>query len=110
MQRIEYKSNDRTKELIQSWWDQRFDELPLTGVSVSYIDFAWQLVDKGMGYVCCFLPQNFKNEYHLCLTPMLNEDGSRIRRNTWFVYPDRKDESDVMQEFIDYIETNIVMK
>lgn len=107
MQRIEYKSNDRTKELIQSWWDENFNELPLTGVSVSYIDFAWQLVEKGMGYVCCFLPANFKNEYNLVLTPMLNADGSRIRRNTWFVYPNRRDTSDMMQEFIEYIEKNV---
>jgi len=103
MQRIEYKSNDRTRELIDTWWNRVFDEPPLTGVSVSYIDFAWQLIDRGMGYTCCFIPKDFKNEWNLVLTPMLNEDGSRITRNTWFVYQDKKNQPEILKEFTEYI-------
>ena len=71
---------------------------------VGYIDVAWQLIHKGLGYTICFLPGNFENEYNLCLTPLENKDGSGVYRNTWFVYSKNKRISKPLEEFIHYIE------
>ncbi len=110
MQKINYKTNDRTKELLDAWWENRVQkELP-SGMEVGYIDFAWQLINKGMGYTVCFLPDNFANEYNLCLTPLENSDGSRVIRNTWFLYPQSKRISGVMEQFVRYIEKEVSMK
>ena len=73
-------------------------------MAVGYIDFAWQLINKGLGYTCCFLPDDFQNEYNLCLTPLVKTDGTEVIRNTWFVYSKNKRISRTLEEFIEYIE------
>ena len=110
MQRIGYKTNDRTQELLNGWWENQFGEDAPAGMSVGYIDFAWQLIHKGLGYTCCFLPDDFQNEYDLCLTPLVNKDGSKVIRNTWFVYPKNKRQPKALEEFISYIEKEVAIK
>lgn len=110
MQWIGYKTNDRTEELLNDWWKDSYGTEMPSGMSVGYIDFAWQLINKGLGYTCCFLPHNFENEYDLCLTPLTKKDGSPVIRNTWFVYSKNKQISSALEAFIKYIEQEIAWK
>ena len=110
MQRIGYKTNDRTQELLNSWWEDRFHTEAPSGMAVGYIDFAWQLINKGLGYTCCFLPDDFQNEYNLCLTPLVKADGTEVIRNTLFVYSKNKRISRTLEEFIDYIEREVAIR
>lgn len=110
MQRIGYKTNDKTKELLENWWKDHFGTLDSAEMSVGYIDFAWQLIDKGLGYACCFLPDDFKNEYNLCLTPLSYADGRQVIRNTWFVYSKNKRQPKALEEFISYIEKHVAIE
>lgn len=106
MQFISYKTNDRTKEKIEAWWQQQFEtELP-AGMTVGYVDVAWQVVAKGLGYTLCFLPDNYPNEYQLHLTPLVNRDGTPVTRNTWFLYSKDKRMPEILEEFVAYIEQN----
>ena len=105
MQQIGYKTNDRTKELLDGWWKDRFGTDTPANMMVGYIDVAWQLIHKGLGYTICFLPDNFVNEYDLCLTPLVKKDGTPVLRNTWFIYSKNKRISKVLEEFIYYIES-----
>lgn len=104
MQRIDYKTNDRTLELLTGWWKDRFGEPMSPGMAVGYIDVAWQMIYRGFGYALCFLPEHFENEYNLCLTPLRMKDGSPVYRNTWFFYPKSKRLSAPLEQFIRYIE------
>lgn len=104
LQGIGYKTNDRTKEILDNWWKNRFGTEAPANMIVGYIDVAWQLIHKGLGYTICFLPDNFENEYDLCLTPLENKDGTGVYRNTWFVYSKNKRISNSLEEFIQYIE------
>lgn len=108
--RISYKTNDRTKELLREWWQDYFQTEEPSGMAVGFVDFAWQLIDKGLGYTCCFLPENFKNEFNLCLTPLTKRDGTPVVRNTWFVYPKEKRIPEALELFIRYIETEVTLK
>ncbi|MCR1899133.1 LysR family transcriptional regulator [Irregularibacter muris] len=110
MSRINYKSNDRSKELLNNWWETHYNLLVPAGMSVGYVDVAWQLVSKGLGYTCCFLPENYENPYNLVLTPMENLDGTPLKRNTWFVYRDVEKRSEGLKDFIAYINKKIVLK
>jgi DNA-binding transcriptional LysR family regulator len=107
MQRIEYSTNDRTKELLRGWWERQFNKEEPAGMAAGFIDVAWQLISKGLGYTCCFLPEDFENEYNLCLTPLLNADGTKIKRNTWFIYSKNKRLSKGLVEFIGFIEKEL---
>ena len=104
MQRIGYKTNDRTKELLEKWWENWYGTEFPAGMVVGYIDVAWQLIARGIGYTVCFLPENFENQYNLCLTPLKNKDGSPVTRNTWFLYSKNKRISRTLEDFITYIE------
>ena len=110
LQRIDYKTNDRTKELLNSWWKDRFNTEPPSGMIVGYIDVAWQLIQKGLGYTICFLPDNFENTYDLCLTPLIKKDGSNVIRNTWFIYSKNKRTTKILEDFIRYIEHEVALK
>ncbi len=107
MQRIDYRTNDKTKELLDQWWERTFSKPVISGMEVGYIDFSWQLIKRGLGYTICFLPDNFVNEYDLCVEPLVNPDGSRVVRTDWFLYPKEKRISPVLENFIDYIEREI---
>ncbi|MGN0266675.1 MAG: LysR family transcriptional regulator [Lachnospiraceae bacterium] len=104
MQRIGFRTNDRTLELLNGWWKNWFGTEPPAGMVVGYIDVALQLVHKGLGYTICFLPDNFVNEYNLCLTPLKNKEGKPVTRNTWFIYSKDKRTTRVLEDFIQYIE------
>ena len=110
LQRIGYKTNDRTVELLDEWWEDHFETTAPSGMVVGYIDFAWQLINKGLGYTCCFLPDNFDNEYNLCLTPMTRKDNSPVLRNTWFIYPKNKRMTKILGDFIRYVEFGLAVK
>lgn len=110
MQFISYKTNDRTKEVIESWWNGRFGSGLPAGMTVGYVDVAWQVVAKGLGYTLCFLPDNYANEYGLCLTPLVNQDGTFVTRNTWFLYSKNKRMTKVLEDFVTYIEKNCNLK
>lgn len=104
---IDYRSNDKSKELIDNWWNERYKESRPSGIFAGYIDFAWKLIDKGLGYTCCFLPDEFKNDYNLQLTPLLDLDGNNVIRNTWFAYSRTKKFNKIEKEFIQFIEDNV---
>lgn len=104
MTRIGYSTNVQTQKQLDEWYEEQFGEPAPANMIVGYIDVAWQLVEKGAGYICCFVPKNFDGRGRLFLTPMLHRDGTPVTRNTWFFYPREKSISQAQQEFIDYIE------
>lgn len=110
LQRIAYSTNDRTKELLDDWWQDHYRTAMPPGMEVGFIDFAWQLISKGLGYTSCFLPNNFVNEYNLCLTPLTKKDGTPVIRNTWFIYPKNKRKSKMLEDFIHYVERELAVK
>ena len=110
MQRIDYKTNDKSKEILDRWWRKTYGENPPIGMFAGYVEFAWQLVDKGLGYACCFLTDGFEKVYNLCLTPILDDEGNNIIRNTWLVYPKKKQMSTVVKDFVQFVKDNIQIR
>ena len=99
-----------SKELLDGWWRKTYGKNPPVGMFAGYVEFAWQLVDKGLGYACCFLPEGFEKVYNVCLTPILDDDGNNIIRNTWLVYPKKKQMSTVVKDFVQFVEDNIQIR
>lgn len=104
LMKIGYKSNANTQRLLESWWRERFHaDMPRCNCT-GYMDFAWRLIAREGGYTLSFLPAEYKNEYNLCLTPLVREDGTLVVRNTWFVYPKEKIVNEEMKRFICYMQ------
>lgn len=110
MQRIGYRANEYTEEILDGWWKDQFGVDAPESMSGGYVDFAWQLIHKGLGYTLCFLPDHFENEYNLCLTPLVYKDGKKVMRNTWFVYSKNKRMTKTLEDFIEFIDKEIAKK
>lgn len=109
MPRLEYKTNEKTTEILTRWWESCFDSSYPSGMMVGHIDGAWKLIDEGMGYALSFLPENFDNRYQLTLTPLSWPDGTPVTRKTWFVYPKEKRLPEKLVDFIQYTD-NLAQK
>lgn len=106
MHRLEYKTNEKTAEILTGWWESCFDSAYPSGMMVGHIDGAWKLIDEGMGYALSFLPENFDNRYRLTLTPLFWPNGLPVTRKTWFVYPKEKRLPEKLLDFIRYTENS----
>lgn len=103
MPRIDYKCNARSRNLIEGWWQETFSCPMPSGSNAGFVDVAWQMASKGLGYTCSFLSNDFDNKYNLSMIPMLDKEGNHIERNTWFVYKEGKHVSATMRSFISYV-------
>ncbi len=109
--RVGYQTNDLTNAQIADWWEDCFGTpLPAVSVDAGYIEFAFRNLLSTDSYMLCFLPDNFVNEYGLCLTPLIKSSGSPVMRRSWFIYPQDKRRSALMEEFIRYVETEVAVK
>lgn len=109
MPRIDFKTNDRSREMLERWWRETFDEDLTEGMSAGYIDVAWQLADRGLGYVWCFLSENYRSDYDLIKTPVYFSNGEPVLRNTWFAYREKSSMPASLRNFIEYINEYIVI-
>jgi len=103
MRRLWYSTNQESQKLLDAWWEAEFQEKPPTGQVLGYVDVVWQMVQKGLGYTLCFLPEEYTNPFDLCLYPLENPDGTPVTRNTWFLYPKNKRLNENVDRFVDFI-------
>lgn len=107
MQYLGYSANEQTISQLNKWWKNWFDTESPDNMIVGHVDVAWDLIDKGLGYTCCFLPDDFKNPYGLNLVPLILKDGTPVKRNTWFIYSKNKRQPAIITDFIDYVEKQL---
>lgn len=107
MQYLGYKTSGRSEAILHNWWQEKYGTEFPSGMVVGYVDVAWQLIARGVGYTVCFLPDNFVNENNLCLTPLIDSDGNVVTRNTWFIYSKNKRLSGYLENFVTYVEEYI---
>ena len=110
MTRIGYSTNVQTQQQMDDWYTEQFLEPAPANMIVGYIDVAWQLMEKGAGYVCGFVPENYEKRKNLYLTPMCHRDGSPVSRNTWFFYPKSKRLPDIQMDFVRFVECELSLK
>lgn len=110
MTRIGYSTNQQTQRALDDWYVEQFQCPAPANMIVGYIDVAWQLVERGTGYVCCFVPHHYEGKNRLFLTPMCHRDGTPVTRNTWFFYPKSKRLPECQQDFVRFIEQELAIK
>lgn len=111
MEQVAYQTNEKTIEKIEAWWMERFGtKLPEPAEDAGYIEFAFRSIAEGNKYLLCFLPDNFVNEFHLTLTPLLAKDGKQITRDSWFIYKKEKKRRAVVDELIQYVEKHVKIR
>lgn len=109
LDRIDFRTNEQSAELLQTWWRERFGTEMTPGRNVGYIDFTWELVAQGKGYALSFVPENFKNSRDLHLTPLFYRDGTPLLRRTWCIYLCGKSLPPHMGDFIEYVKDHVAI-
>lgn len=108
MEQVAYQTNQKTLGKLEAWWMERYGTaLPEPAEDAGYIEFAFRSIAAGNRYLLCFLPDNFVNEFHLTLTPLLAKDGKQITRDSWFIYKKEKNRRAVVDELIQYVEKHV---
>lgn len=111
MNRIMYQTSEKTAGLLDTWWEDWFgEEKYRESGSAGYVDFALNSIMSEDDYALCFFPNEEKAPQDFTVTPMKMRDGSRVMRNTWFLYRSEKRISYVLEEFIRYIEKEVRWK
>lgn len=108
MIKIDYKTNDQTMILLNKWWAEQFGGPMPKGTNVGYLDVACDLLARSdQYYTICFLPEHYENRHNLYMGPMIAADGTRVCRNTWFVFRQRKNMPAQLARFVEYVEKNM---
>lgn len=107
MQYLGYSTNAQTLSELNKWWRDWFSMDCPEGMTVGHVDVTWDLIQQGLGYTCCFLPDDFENQYQLHLSPLHLKDGTAVKRNTWFIYSKNKRQPAALREFIAYVEEEL---
>lgn len=105
MERLGYITNPESLSLLTQWWEETFHETPKPAPVMGYVDNVWQMVQHGLGYTICFIPDEYTNPYNLSLHPLRYADGSPVWRNTWLLWSKDKRLSPVTEGFVQYIKS-----
>lgn len=102
--RLGYITNPESSALLNRWWQEVFQEEPGTFPVMGYVDNVWQMVQRGLGYTICFLPDEYINAYNLSLHPLRYSDGTPVSRNTWLISPKEKRIDSTTECFVSFVE------
>lgn len=103
MERLGYITNPESLILLTRWWEETFHETPEPAPVMGYVDNVWQMVQRGLGYTICFIPDEYTNPYNLALHPLKYADGTPVWRNTWLLWSKDKRVSPVTEAFVRFI-------
>jgi DNA-binding transcriptional LysR family regulator len=100
--RINYKTDHLLKNLIESWWQERFTRPPLISMEVDRIDTCKEMVMNGLGYAI-FPSVCLKESDDLYTINLSLKDGQIILRKTWMVCRNSSLELSVIKAFFDFL-------
>jgi len=101
---IQFKSDSNYYQEIQEWWHRRFQMLPEQSIIVDQIETCKQMTFNGIGYA--ILPAITLNgsEEDLYKIPLLDEQGTPIKRDTWLLGYDSVFQLRQVQAFLEVVE------
>lgn len=102
LQFIQHIKDPATLRLIHKWWYDHFDQPPHEDIEVGDVDTCREMVANGLGFGI-FFSDYMPTSPDLYKLPMLNGDGSSVKRNTWMVYKKELYHDVLIQNFVDFI-------
>lgn len=102
MVRVDYDTDQYYQNLLDSWWNETFNDSPIIGTRVSNLDLCKEMVFNGLGYG--ILPSILLEEYpQLYSIPLVHKDGSKLERKTWLIYKKDLLELRLPKVFLEFI-------
>ncbi|MEH7235604.1 LysR family transcriptional regulator [Bacillus sp. JJ1562] len=102
--RIDYKTDNLLKSLVDNWWSENYSKPPLITMEVDQVDTCKEMVANGLGYA--IMPGMILNGLEGIHKINLNDqDGMPLLRKTWMFYHDEALELNVIQAFVAFIKS-----
>ncbi|MFT4415444.1 LysR family transcriptional regulator [Fredinandcohnia humi] len=102
--RIDYKTDNLLKSLVDNWWSENYSKPPLITMEVDQVDTCKEMVANGLGYA--IMPSMIVNGvdgiHRINLT---DPNGNPLLRKTWMFYHDEALELNVIQAFVTFIKS-----
>ncbi|MFB6465726.1 LysR family transcriptional regulator [Cytobacillus sp. Hz8] len=104
---IQFKSDSNYYQEIQEWWHRHFQTSPKRTIIVDQIETCKQMAFNGIGYA--ILPAITLNgaEKNIFKIPLLDGDGSPLKRDTWLLGYESAFQLKQVQAFVELIKEHI---
>lgn len=104
---IQFKSDSNYYQEIQDWWHRQFHTAPKRTIVVDQIETCKQMTFNGIGYA--ILPAITLNgaEKNIFKIPLLDENNSQIKRDTWLLGYESAFQLKQVQAFTELIQEHI---
>jgi DNA-binding transcriptional LysR family regulator len=101
--RIDYNSDSKLKEMIDSWWRNRFSVSPKVSMTVDKSDTCKEMVLNGLGYAIIPGYVVADDSRHLFTMELSDNKGKRIVRDTWMLYHEESLNLKLVSAFVEFV-------
>ncbi|MBO1511506.1 LysR family transcriptional regulator [Metabacillus bambusae] len=100
--RIDYRTDQLYKQLVENWWTEHYSQPPYIAMSVDQGDTCKEMILNGLGYA--IMPSLFldgiEEIYKIYLT---DNEGNYLTRKTWMFYQEESLSLNVVKAFVNFI-------
>ncbi len=100
--RINYKTDNLLKSVVDNWWIENFTRPPMITMEVDQVDTCKEMVVNGLGYA--ILPgMILKGNEDIHKTFITDKENNPHTRKTWMLYHNESLEVNVINAFVTFI-------
>lgn len=100
--RIDYKTDNLLKSIVDHWWIENFTRPPMVTMEVDQVDTCKEMVVNGLGYA--IMPgMILKGNEDIHKVYITDKDNNPLIRNTWMLYHNESLEVNVINAFVSFI-------
>lgn len=102
--RIDYNTDGKMREIIDSWWYNNYDQHPNINIKVNQVETCKEMIINGLGYA---ILANLVVRPHseLVTKPLYFPSGKPITRKTWMYYHEDSLQMNIVHAFVNFIRT-----
>lgn len=102
--RINYKTDQLYKQMVDNWWTEHYKSPPYYSMSVDQGDTCKEMVKNGLGYA--IMPSEFFSEHESVVRiPLFNNNNEPLTQKTWMCYYSESLKLQVVQTFINFVKS-----
>jgi DNA-binding transcriptional LysR family regulator len=100
--RIDYKTDNLLKSIVDHWWIENFTRPPMVTMEVDQVDTCKEMVVNGLGYA--IMPgMILKGNEEIHKVYITDKENNPLIRNTWMLYHNESLEVNVINAFVSFI-------
>ncbi|MFD1779806.1 LysR family transcriptional regulator [Fredinandcohnia salidurans] len=100
--RIDYKTDNLLKSIVDHWWIENFTRPPMVTMEVDQVDTCKEMVVNGLGYA--IMPgMILKGNEDIHKVYITDKENNPLIRNTWMLYHNESLEVNVINAFVSFI-------